>query len=76
MSSSSISLGLGVSLVSQTMELATQPGEDGLGPVEYFHSSDAAPARKIAAAVHAGRTPSFLAGQFMEIVGREYPRAG
>ena len=63
-----IALGLGVSLVPQAMEIS-EPSEQ----VVYRAISDAAPLRKIAAATHVKRHPSFLARQFVEIVRSEYP---
>lgn len=64
-----IALGLGVSLVPQALTLS-----EPLEQVVYRRITDATPQRKIAAATHIKRHPSFLASQFVEIVRSEYPQ--
>ena len=64
-----IALGLGVSLVPRALAVS-----DTSGQIVYRALSDAAPQRKIAAATHAGRSQSFLARQFIQIVREEYPQ--
>lgn len=64
-----IALGLGVSLVPQALAINAP-----LEQVVYRPISDAVPRRKIAAATHARRQPSYLAKEFIEIVRSEYPR--
>jgi LysR family transcriptional regulator, hydrogen peroxide-inducible genes activator len=63
-----VALGLGVSLVPKALAIS-----DISKQVVYRELSDAAPQRKIAAATHVERTPSFLAKKFIEIVREEYP---
>jgi len=63
-----VALGLGVSLVPQAL-VVSDPSEQ----IVYRSISDVVPQRKIAAATHAKRHPSFLARQFIEIVRSEYP---
>ena len=63
-----IALGLGVSLVPQALAVS-----DTSGTIVYRNLSDAIPQRKIAAATHSGRAPSYLARQFIDIVCEEYP---
>lgn len=64
-----VALGLGVSLVPRALAIS-----DHSDQIVYRPVSDTAPQRKIAAATHAKRQPSFLARQFIEIVKAEYPR--
>lgn len=64
-----VSIGLGVSLVPQALALS-----DTSERISYRALSDAAPQRKIAAAMHVERTQSFLAKKFIEIVHEEYPK--
>jgi len=66
---SCVALGLGVSLVP--LMLAASDTSDQLA---YRPVSDVVPQRKIVAASHAGRLPSFLAQQFVELVQMEYHR--
>jgi LysR family hydrogen peroxide-inducible transcriptional activator len=63
-----VAQGLGVSLVPRALAL-----NDHSGQIIYRALSDAAPQRKIAAATHAERTPSYLANQFIELIRNEYP---
>jgi LysR family transcriptional regulator, hydrogen peroxide-inducible genes activator len=63
-----VALGLGVSLVPRALALS-----DTSGQIVYRPLSDAVPQRKIAAATHIGRSPSFLARQFIDIVRDAYP---
>lgn len=63
-----VELGLGVSLVPRALALS-----DASQKVKYRPLNGAAPQRKVAAATHAERTPSFLAKKFIEIVKEEYP---
>ncbi len=63
-----IALGLGISLVPRAMAVS-EPSEQ----VVYRAITDAVPERKIAAATHIKRTPTFLSHQFIEIVRSEYP---
>lgn len=63
-----IALGLGVSLVPQALALS-----DTSDDIVYRTLSDAVPQRQIAAATHIGRSPSYLAKQFVHIVREEYP---
>ncbi|MBM4426769.1 MAG: LysR family transcriptional regulator [Chloroflexi bacterium] len=63
-----VALGLGVSLVPRALALS-----DTSKSITYRPLSDTTPQRKIAAATHAERTPSFLAKKFIEIVREEYP---
>ena len=63
-----VAAGLGISLVPRSLALSDQSKR-----VVYRALSDAAPRRKIAAATHVERTPSFLAKKFIEIVREEYP---
>ena len=63
-----IALGLGVSLVPQALALS-----DLSGKIIYRMLSDAVPQRQIAAATHIGRTQSYLAKQFINLVREEYP---
>jgi LysR family transcriptional regulator, hydrogen peroxide-inducible genes activator len=65
---SCIALGLGVSLVPQALALS-----DPLDEIVYRPVSDVVPQRKIVAATHAGRLPSFLAREFIKMVREEYP---
>lgn len=65
-----IELGLGVSLVPQALAVS-----DTSDHIVYRMLSDAAPQRKIAAATHIGRSQSYLARQFIDIVRDEYPTA-
>lgn len=65
---SCIALGLGVSLVPRALALS----DPGVGIV-YRPLSDVVPQRKIVAATHAGRLPSFLAREFIRMVREEYP---
>jgi LysR family hydrogen peroxide-inducible transcriptional activator len=62
-----IALGLGISLVPQAM--ATQ---DSSGQIIYRALDDAAPQRKIAAAYHIRRTPSFLGRHLINMVSEAY----
>lgn len=64
---SCVALGLGVSLVPQILA-ATDTSKQ----VTYHAVSDRTPRRKIVAASHTGRHPSFLARQFTELVRDEY----
>ncbi|MBN8655336.1 MAG: LysR family transcriptional regulator [Anaerolineae bacterium] len=64
-----VEIGLGVSLVPRALALS-----DSSQQVNYRPLNGAAPQRKIAAATHAERTPSFLAKKFIEIVREEYPK--
>jgi LysR family transcriptional regulator, hydrogen peroxide-inducible genes activator len=68
---SCVGLGMGISLVPQALA-EKDPG----GQIHYQPLSDAAPQRKIAAGMRAGRPQSLLARQFIEIVKEEYPPAG
>jgi LysR family hydrogen peroxide-inducible transcriptional activator len=63
-----VALGLGVSLVPQALAL-----EDSSDRIMYRPISDSVPQRKIAAAVHARRSLSFLGRAFIDIVHQEYP---
>lgn len=63
-----IALGLGVSLVPHALAI-----NDRSGQIMYRTISDSVPQRKIAAAVHARRSVSFLGRAFIEIVRSEYP---
>lgn len=63
-----VAQGLGVSLVPRALALSDRSKQ-----VIYRSLSDAAPQRKIAAAVHIERTQSFLAKKFIQIVREEYP---
>lgn len=63
-----VALGLGVSLVPQALALS-----DASETIVYRELSDVVPERKIAAATHQGRAPSYLARQFIEIVRETYP---
>jgi len=63
-----IALGLGVSLVPRSLAVS-----DTSNQIVYRALSDIVPQRKIAAATHAGRSPSLLARHFIEIVRQEYP---
>ena len=63
-----VELGLGVSLVPQALAVS-----DTSEKIVYRTLSDAVPQRKIAAATHVGRSPPFLARQFINIVRDEYP---
>ncbi len=63
-----VALGLGVSLVPRALAVS-----DVSNRITYRTLSDISPQRKIAAATHADRTPSFLAQKFIEIVREEYP---
>ena len=65
---SCIALGIGVSLVPQALA-----STDRSGQVLYQALVDAAPQRKIAAATRAGRPPSRLAREVMQMVREEYP---
>jgi LysR family hydrogen peroxide-inducible transcriptional activator len=65
-----ILLGLGVSLVPQALALS-----DTSDNIVYRTLSDAVPQRQIAAATHAGRSQSYLATQFIQMVREEYPHA-
>lgn len=62
-----IALGLGVSLVPQAMA-----AQDDSGQIIYRAIDDAAPQRKIAAAYHVRRTPSFLGRHFIDMVSESY----
>jgi LysR family hydrogen peroxide-inducible transcriptional activator len=64
-----IALGLGVSLVPRALAVS-----DTSDQIVYRALSDAVPQRKIAAATHVGRSQSFLARQFIQIVREEYPQ--
>ncbi len=64
-----LALGLGVSLVPQALAAS-----DTSDKIVYRMLSDAIPQRKIAAATHIGRSQSFLARHFIDIVREEYPR--
>lgn len=66
---SCVALGLGVSLVP--LMLAASDTSD---QIAYRPVSDVVPQRKIVAASHAGRLPSFLAQQFVDLVQIEYHR--
>lgn len=63
-----VASGLGVSLVPRALAIS-----DTSNRITYRTFSDVSPQRKIAAATHADRTPSFLAQKFIEIVREEYP---
>ena len=63
-----VELGLGVSLVPRALAIC-----DKTKQINYRTLSGAAPQRKIAAATHAERAPSFLTKKFIEIVREEYP---
>jgi LysR family hydrogen peroxide-inducible transcriptional activator len=63
-----IALGLGVSLVPQALAVS-----DTADKIVYRTLSDTVPQRKIAAATHAGRSQSYLAKQFIDMVREEYP---
>ena len=63
-----VELGLGVSLVPRALAIC-----DKTKQINYRTLTGAAPQRKIAAATHAERAPSFLAKKFIEIVRKEYP---
>ena len=63
-----VELGLGVSLVPRALAVC-----DKTKQINYRTLTGAAPQRKIAAATHAERAPSFLAKKFIEIVRKEYP---
>jgi LysR family hydrogen peroxide-inducible transcriptional activator len=63
-----VALGLGLSLVPRALAVS-----DTSNRLTYRQLSDISPQRKIAAATHADRTPSFLAQKFIEIVREEYP---
>jgi LysR family hydrogen peroxide-inducible transcriptional activator len=65
---SCIALGLGVSLVPQALALS-----DPLDEIIYRPVSDVVPQRKIVAATHTGRLPSFLGREFIKMVREEYP---
>ena len=62
-----VGLGLGVSLVPKALAV-----NDGSGKISYRTLTDAAPERKIAAAMHKDRRQSYLAKQFIAIVREEY----
>lgn len=64
-----IKLGLGVSLVPYAM-VVTNPSEK----IDYRLISDHIPHRKIAAAMHKKKAPSFLVTQFINMVKQEYPQ--
>lgn len=63
-----VAAGLGISLVPRSLALSDKSRQ-----VVYRELSDAAPQRKIAAATHLERTPSFLAKKFIQITREEYP---
>ena len=63
-----VELGLGVSLVPRALAIC-----DKTKQINYRTLSGASPQRKIAAATHAERAPSFLTKKFIEIVREEYP---
>ena len=63
-----VALGLGVSLVPKALAAS-----DTSEKIIYRTISDITPQRKIAAATHIKRTPSFLARQLIELVKEEYP---
>ncbi len=63
-----VAQGLGLSLVPKALALS-----DKSKKVVYRALSDASPQRKIAAATHAERKPSFLVKEFIKIVREEYP---
>ena len=63
-----VELGLGVSLVPRALAIC-----DKTKQINYRTLSGAAPQRKIAAATHTERAPSFLTKKFIEIVREEYP---
>ncbi len=62
-----VALGLGISLVPQILAAT-----DASNRLHYHDVRDATPKRKIVAASHRGRLPSFLARQFVELVRDEY----
>ena len=62
-----IALGLGVSLVPQAMA-----AQDNSGQIIYRALDDATPQRKIAAAYHIRRTPSFLGRHLIDMVSEAY----
>lgn len=62
-----VGLGLGISLVPKALAV-----NDGSGKISYRTLTDAAPERKIAAAMHKDRRQSYLAKQFIAIVREEY----
>lgn len=63
-----IALGLGVSLVPQALAVS-----DTSDKIVYRALSDAVPQRRLAAATHSGRSLSYLAQQFIDMVREAYP---
>ena len=64
---SCIALGLGISLVPQMLAAG-----DTSGQVKYRPISDDPPHRRVVAATRIGRQPSFLSGQFVQMVQKAY----
>ena len=64
-----VALGLGISLVPRAQALCDESGQ-----VVYQPLNDGSPQRKIVAATRTGKTRSFLANQFIELVRQAYPQ--
>jgi LysR family hydrogen peroxide-inducible transcriptional activator len=64
---SCVALGLGISLVPQMLA-----AQDTSGMIAYRMVSDTTPRRRVVAASHRGRLPSFLSRQFVALVREEY----